>query len=327
MRTVSESVVKRLEAQSAAPLFRNQAAAWLHKIANRKRNPVRPRTLQSYTNQLSKNILPHIGQLPLDVVGNAVVKGVVETLVQTGLSAGTIQLNLIIIKQIRASSQNENGEQLYPYTWNTEVIDAPVVDKKAQKRPIASAQAVQDGLSCACASQDTKLLLAVLAGTGMRIQEALAIIRVDAETVFQPYFNYWFPAESKIIVNGQRDKNGFVDTKTPAGHREVDLPVRLNNRLALITQTWGRNLVFNKSEGTYRKTLIKCGIVGGFHSLRRFRVTHLRTEGVPDPIVHFWVGHEDKTVTDGYTIVKTEIQKRKDWVEKVGLGFTLPEAI
>jgi integrase len=82
--------------------------------------------------------------------------------------------------------------------------------------------------------------------------------------------------------------------------------------------------MFPQSESHYRLALNKCGIKGGFHSLRRFRVTHLRTEGVPDPLVHFWVGHEDETVTDGYTIVKSEIEKRKTWVEKVGLGFTLP---
>jgi integrase len=62
----------------------------------------------------------------------------------------------------------------------------------------------------------------------------------------------------------------------------------------------------------------------GFHSFRRFRETHLRLEGVPQPIIDFWIGHGKKTISDVYTKVKGETTKRRDWCEKAGLGFKLP---
>jgi integrase len=38
-----------------------------------------------------------------------------------------------------------------------------------------------------------------------------------------------------------------------------------------------------------------------FHSFRRFRVTHLRDQSVPEDILRFWIGHADKSVTDRYS--------------------------
>jgi hypothetical protein len=62
----------------------------------------------------------------------------------------------------------------------------------------------------------------------------------------------------------------------------------------------------------------------GMHSFRRFRETHLKLEGVPQPIIDFWSGHGKKTISDVYTKVKMETCKRRDWCEKAGLGFKLP---
>jgi hypothetical protein len=65
----------------------------------------------------------------------------------------------------------------------------------------------------------------------------------------------------------------------------------------------------------------------GFHSFRRFRTTYLRTvAGTPDAYVKFWIGHGKKNITDEYTIVKQETEKRRELCEKAGLGFHLPKA-
>ncbi len=316
----SKSMTKRLQSQSGAPLFHVQADKWLKDAASRNREPLRPKSVATYAQRLKSDILPILGTLPLDAVGNIEVNQLVNTLVSRKLSANTIQLNINIIKQIRASAVNSTGEQLYPYTWNSAVIDAPVISKKTTKRPIATVLAIQGGLSCACASQGTKLLLAVLAGTGMRIQEALALRKGDFRGT------YWNHALSKIKVEEQRDKATLLPTKTEAGEREIDLPTELNEFL-MTHVALGVGLMFPLSEGTYRAELIKCGVIGGFHSLRRFRTTHLRMQGVPEPLVKFWIGHEDESVTDSYTQVGTEIEKRKEQANRAGLGFVLPEAI
>ena len=63
----------------------------------------------------------------------------------------------------------------------------------------------------------------------------------------------------------------------------------------------------------------------GTHSFRRFRETYLRLEGVPQPIVDYWIGHGKKSLADVYTKVKGESNKRRDLCEKAGLGFALPK--
>jgi integrase len=61
----------------------------------------------------------------------------------------------------------------------------------------------------------------------------------------------------------------------------------------------------------------------GFHAFRRFRVTHLRKNMVPEDLIKFWIGHAPQTVTDVYSKVKNDVQFRRGVAEKVGLGFEL----
>ena len=61
----------------------------------------------------------------------------------------------------------------------------------------------------------------------------------------------------------------------------------------------------------------------GFHAFRRFRVTHLRKNMVPEDLIKFWIGHSPQTVTDVYSKVKNDVQFRREVAEKVGLGFEM----
>jgi len=65
----------------------------------------------------------------------------------------------------------------------------------------------------------------------------------------------------------------------------------------------------------------------GFHSFGRFRVTHLRKNRVPEDLVRFWIGHADKSVTDGYSKVKEDVSFRMVCAENAGLGFELPSPV
>jgi integrase len=65
--------------------------------------------------------------------------------------------------------------------------------------------------------------------------------------------------------------------------------------------------------------------VRGFHCFRRFGITRLRDQGVPEDILRYWIGHADQTVTDPYSNISKRIQSRKQWAKKAGLGFDLPE--
>jgi hypothetical protein len=59
-------------------------------------------------------------------------------------------------------------------------------------------------------------------------------------------------------------------------------------------------------------------------AFRRFRVTYLRDQSVPEDILRFWIGYADKSVSDRYSKMKQRINSRKEWAEKVGVGFSCP---
>jgi integrase len=303
--------------------FATQAAAFLLASETRKRNPVRPATLATYRYSVENHLNPVLGKYSLENVGNKELRSLVEKLAAEKLSPATITLNVNIAKQIVASAVNQNGDQLFPRTWNSDFMDLPVIS--AQKRPIADAQAVAKGISGAPTPENA--LIALLAGSGLRIQEALALQVVD-----NGVNTFWDRLSSRIIVRQQRDGAAFGPVKTTAGVREVDLCKELNDYLEFRLEPFFSEIhassgcVFPKSENFYRTKLNELGILGGFHSLRRFRTTHLRLASVPEPIVHFWIGHADQTVTDLYTQVGEKIEARKQHAERAGLGFSLEEA-
>jgi hypothetical protein len=62
----------------------------------------------------------------------------------------------------------------------------------------------------------------------------------------------------------------------------------------------------------------------GFHAFRRYRVTHLRKQRVPEDLLRFWIGHADASVTDGYSKMKQDVEFRSFTAEQAGLGFHMP---
>jgi integrase len=311
-----------------APLFATVYAEWLKNGIERNLDPFRPQTAKTYKSQIETNVLPVLGELPINTVGNKELNLVVRRMVKDGYSASTIALNINLIKDIRIFLRNDEGP-IYPVQWDTRTIDAPKVNKRLQKTPKASAQSLQAALKCtAGVLAHTQVLLALLAGSGLRIQEALAV-KVGPDNLID---TFWLPEESKIIVRRQRDGNVFGPIKTEAGQdREVDIAKRLSDWMCRkilsfqLTQFPKSELLFPESESFYRNQFQKCGIFGGFHSIRRFRTTQIRMVGVPDPLVKFWIGHQDPSVTGRYTQVASEIQARKVHAEAAGLGFELPE--
>jgi hypothetical protein len=63
----------------------------------------------------------------------------------------------------------------------------------------------------------------------------------------------------------------------------------------------------------------------GFHCFRRFRESVLQMSDARNLLVDYWMGHENREMGTRYAKQLFEnIQWRKEWTEKVGLGFKLP---
>jgi integrase len=62
----------------------------------------------------------------------------------------------------------------------------------------------------------------------------------------------------------------------------------------------------------------------GFHAFRRFRKTWLRGERCQEDINNFWMGHQPETMSELYSRMEFELERRLVEAENIGVGFTVP---
>ncbi len=315
---------EKVQALNQGTTFRQQSAWWLNHAQTRKRERIKPATAVGYQSYINKWLNPNLGDMPLSQVDNKTVKEFVEKLAQAKLAPKTIVEIVAVAKLVVASARDDNGTQLHRREWNHEYIDLPVVKSKDQDTPTVEGREVSDILSKAGGRY--RVLYALFAGTGLRIGEALAIrienycenhttISSDCKTIYV----------RKSVWRGKEQA-----PKTDNAIRDVDVHSSLatvlkefigSRTVGFLFQTKGGKPLSQRN--IMRDSLHKLG-VRGFHPFRRFRVTHLRDQGTPEDILRFWIGHADQSVTDRYSKMSKRIQSRKEWVEKVGLGFNLP---
>jgi integrase len=296
--------------------FKQQADSWIINLAHRKRNPVAQSTIDTYEATLTKWIYPALGHLDLGQIDNETVKPFVASLCAADLSAAYVNKILTVVKMVVKSAVSPKGEYLYPRVWNSDFLDVPVICHADQNTPVVTPEAITAAIQ---GSQGRdRALYALLAGSGLRIAEALSL------TVGDKGGNYWDPQAGKVVI-----LPGLA--KTDAGAREIDLAPDLNtfliNTIDNTKLIAPENPLFPISYSAALRRMQRLGIQDGFHAFRRFRITHLRKSHVPSGLVQFWAGHSDSaSVTDGYDKIKLDVETRKTEAARVGLGFELEAA-
>jgi len=320
----SEEAFRQAEAANLGTTFKERAERWFEQVQRRKRNPIKPRTADAWATAL-RYINPKIGEMPLASVNNLAMKNFITIMAgeqkegRPRFSAKSITNYVQIIKMVVGSAINDKGEEIYPVKWNHDFIDLPVI--KNQRTPTFSAEEISSII--AAVQGQYSLLYAVLAGSGLRIEEAVALKAEDIrDTVIHVRHSHW--------------RRKLYSPKSDAGTREVDLHSSLAE--ALHNHIGGRasGFVFQTRRGTplhrsnllrrsLHKILVKMGREKcGFHAFRRFRVTYLRKQRVPEDLLKFWIGHAPETVTDGYSKMKEDRKFRAIVAERIGLGFHMP---
>ena len=197
---------------------RDAGAAWLQQCVTRKRNPISSATARGYSSYLAK-LDPLIGEVPLAQVTNKTAKSVIETLSAEELSAKTITEIISVLKYVVASVLDENGGEVYPRQWNHDFMDLPIIGK--QNQPAFTPEQVEKIVGNAKGRY--AVLYALLAGTGMRIGEALAIELgpefENATTISQDCRTIYV----RKSVFGQKKQR----PKTQSAIREIDLDPEL----------------------------------------------------------------------------------------------------
>lgn len=66
----------------------------------------------------------------------------------------------------------------------------------------------------------------------------------------------------------------------------------------------------------------------GHHAFRRFRNAHLRNRTkCPEGLRKYWKGHADESMSDLYDKIEEDVEFRKIWAEKCGLGFEMSSVV
>lgn len=316
--------------------FQEQSERWLTGLKERKRDPVSPATIRTYSGLLNNWILPRLAQTEINTFQNNGMRLFVADLLSPAQapSAKTVDMVVSAVKQIIASAIDDNGDQLFPRVWNEDYIDAPRVDRKDQDTPAATSEMIEKALpQC-----DLRMgsFYAFGAGTGLRIGEILAT-RIGDDGIHTG----WDWKKKIVYVRTEFYQAIEKGPKTEAGIRETEICDELNcllveyaqptkasiGKLMWSTET-GRPMwptfLYLRSEHRMSKIGFPPGY--GFHSLRRYRITKLREFGVPEEIIKFWLGHElGADITDRYSKLVENVEVRKQWAERVGLGFSIPK--
>lgn len=90
------------------------------------------------------------------------------------LSARTVNKYVEYIEQVVASLKDgRTGEPVHPRKWDASEMDLPVIKSREQRRPALKLNAVN--ILVSESEGDEQALYVLLAATGMRISEALAL--------------------------------------------------------------------------------------------------------------------------------------------------------
>jgi integrase len=305
--------------------FRDQAKTYVRWATTRDREPIRDSS--GIEAALNKWILPAIGDLPLGNVHNITVKPLV-TKMKKLLSARTVNKYVEYIEQVVASLKDgKTGEPVHPRKWDAREMDLPIVKSKEQRRPVLKLNAVNTLVSES--EGDEQALYVLLAATGMRISEALALENKHFTNNYRT-----------IQVYQQVDRNHpriVTYLKTDAGFREVDLCTAvgeylrafINRKDGLLFQTRNSTPYLHHSleQRWLTPRLVAMGVDEkgmGFHAFRRYRKTWLRGKRVQEDINNFWMGHAPETMSETYSRLDLELDLRLAEAESMGVGFTVP---
>ncbi len=265
---------QRFNEATSTTTFKQQGEWWLVSLAQRKRNPLEQTTIDNRQYALDKWIYPFLGERHLGEVNNRALKELVERMAET-LSASSVRDYANIVKAIVASAIDENGEQLFPRTWNEEFIDAPLIAE--QNQPSTTSEGMTQILEKATGQY--LVLYALLAGCGpLRAGEALGL---EIDKHISP--------DCQTLYIRQKAKRGLIQPylKTKAGEREVDLGSALASMLRNFVGNRKDGFLFHTSTGaqllqtnTLRISLHPIleqleHVKGGFNIFRRYRITHL----------------------------------------------------
>lgn len=286
--------------------FQQQSEQWLLGLETRKKNPVKQSSLKQFRSFLNK-LNPLIGGAALEEINNRALKSLVG---QLRGSPKTLQCYLGVVKSVVSSVLDEDGQPIHKIKWNNDFIDAPDVTK--QKTPSFTSGQIAEIIA---RGNGTALMFKLAAGSGMRIGEILALEAA--------HFNGRTLKVEQTLWN-----DTLTAPKTNAGFREVDLSAPLAEEVSGYLRGRTTGFLFEEPRNYHLALKSLKSVLNelkipqtGYHAFRRYRITHLGKNRVPNELIRFWVGHAKPDVTARYDMVSRDVEFRLAEANRVGLGF------
>src|ERR1700680_3416017 len=221
-----------------------------------------------------------------------------------------------VMQKVVKSAVDKKLKPIYQREWDFSAVCLPKVNPKNQHRSTLSRKEASDIVSNAGGKY--RVLFAVLAGTGLRISEALGL----------EVGKHLSKDCSIITVNQQRGKKGQTEAypKTDAGVREVDVDPSLAKMLRDFLGDRKQGFLFESENGTmlnpqniYRDSFSDILKEIGrsnvrFHAFRRFRESILLRSECRNILMNFWHGHADSEMSARYgKQLLEDVEFRQEW--------------
>ncbi len=281
-----------------AQTFRERAEQWLTEV---------------------KHVYPVIGDILLPSVNNKTCKPLVSAMFDAGLSVCSVNNYMKAVLQIvRSLKDEESGLPIHNLKWNREYLDLPKINRDEQNVPAFDAEQINKLV--ADSDGDEQMLYIIEAATGLRIGECLGLevrhVLNDGRTLH---------IEQAVNRFGE-----LAGLKTKAARRNVDVTIEVAAYINEFIKDKG-GLLFATSNGSphlvgnLRSRWLQERFPDyGFHSFRRYRVTHLEAVRAHGHLTKVWTGHALSGVTEQYAeSLKRNTALRLAEVEKCGTGFVL----
>jgi len=281
--------------QQSTITFADHWQPWIDSYAGRTSRGFRENTREEYRRDLESHALPFFRRMRLAEIEPRHVKTWLRVLSDKGLAAGTIRNVFAPVRAMLADAAEDGLIRSNPAAG----VRVPANAKPADDRPkVLSEREVQALIEAIPAEH--RLLVQVVAETGVRISEALAWTWADFDG-------------KRLHVRRRLYLGGMADPKSSYGKRAI--PLRKSTAQALWRHRkdsrWSgdEQPVFATESGSpldysnlYHRVLkpamLKAGIKhGGWHRLRHRAATRLIESGARPDQAQRWLGHHDSAFT------------------------------
>ncbi len=204
------------------------AQRWLHLISS----TVKPRTLASYAGMVRLHLLPAFGTWRVQYLDKGTIKRLLADKLTAGLSRNTVRILHATLRALLAAAVDDGVIPANPAEKLGRQLRL-VMPKAARQEEIKAMTREQRELFLQTAAKQTPayfVLFVTLAGTGMRLGEALALQWDDLDL------------EAREIRVQRALSRGRIDTPKAGHGRTVDLSQTLAHMLRLLEQLRGAQM-------------------------------------------------------------------------------------